>query len=428
MWTALPASARAYHLVLVLAATTSVIASLTAWSTSPVPTHQHAHALQLLLTTALMVACAGSTWYGDVLANRAAPQDVFIMLAPAFHLAALLLLPLPAALAVVATTVMTLQLRRRPALFKQVFNTSVYVLSIAVAAAAFRVAARGSHEMTHLVLSAGLAAAVFAFFDVGAFLLHMWLAFHVEPRKSGFLAINEKLSHLSYGILIATLWVISPALVVLLVPLGITLQRSVAFRPVERASVTNPKTGLYNDRAFQSLAKRELLRAVRTNEPVALLMLDLDHLRDINNTHGHLMGDKAIWQIAEVLRATLRDIDIAARFGGEEFAVLLPATSLPEAAAVAERIREQYAGTVLTAGPRRVRVSVSVGVAPADAGQALDDVVRAADKALYEAKHAGRNTVRVSPPHPGEDVVVAAVTDPPRPPGEDPGLPWNQAP
>ncbi|MGZ6791921.1 MAG: diguanylate cyclase [Mycobacteriales bacterium] len=396
MWRDLPARVRGLHGALTAAAVLAVGLSLLVWGGSPVPHVPQGTPWQVVLTLGLVLSCLGSAWYGDVLASRTEQQDVLIIIASAFHLAATLLLPLPAALVVAVATLTGLQLRHHPAPYKQVFNASVYSLSMALSAAVFRLGAGPSHAATRLIAAAVAAAVVYTVVDVGAFVAHVWLAFGVGPRRSGLVAVVENLSQTTFGILVATLWATSPPLVLLLVPIGITLQRSVAFRPVERASRTDPKTGLSNDRAFRALAERELARAARAGEPCALLMLDLDHLRDINNTHGHLVGDVAIRRIADVLRGQLRDQDLAARFGGEEFAVLLPGTALAAAVEVGERVRRRYEAEVLLDGPDPLRASVSVGVATAQEADALDDVLRSADAALYDAKRAGRNSVRAA--------------------------------
>ena len=149
-------------------------------------------------------------------------------------------------------------------------------------------------------------------------------------------------------------------------------------------------------RAFTRLADRELSRARRHGYPLTFLMLDLDHLRAINTGHGHLGGDAAIAAVADVLTQHLRDEDLAARFGGEEFAVVLPHTDLAHAAEAAERIRLSIEGRLVSFEGREVRVTVSIGVSRFCPDDSLDDLLVTADRALFEAKDDGRNLVRLA--------------------------------
>jgi diguanylate cyclase (GGDEF)-like protein len=265
------------------------------------------------------------------------------------------------------------------------------------AAAAFRVVVgdAAAADVLRFVVAAGVACAAYGTVDIALFVVYIRLAVGLRARATGLVAVTEKASQLSFGALFAGLWHGSPVLVVLLAPIAVMLQREVFFRSVERASRTDVKTGLLNARAFRAEAERDLRRAARTSQPAALLMLDLDHLREVNNRHGHLAGDVAIARVAQVLREEVRDYDLAARFGGEEFAVLLPGTTAEQAVVIAERIRRAIAATALDVGDSAITIGVSVGVADSAVnGPALDDVIAAADQALYAAKAAGRNTVR----------------------------------
>ncbi len=166
------------------------------------------------------------------------------------------------------------------------------------------------------------------------------------------------------------------------------------------ASRIEPKTGLFNMRHLNAMLETELQRAGRFNYPVSLLMIDVDHLRRINGQHGHLAGDRALLQVTKAVLAATREYDIAARFGGDEFCVLLPHTSVDGAQIVAERIRAQVerAGTELG-------LTVSVGVASVPAGGSPEELITLADRAAYRAKFSGRNTVATAPE--GDPVVEA---------------------
>lgn len=154
-------------------------------------------------------------------------------------------------------------------------------------------------------------------------------------------------------------------------------------------------TGLNNRRYFLERCEEELNRAVRSEKVMSLLMLDIDHFKKVNDTYGHKTGDQVLIQLADIMRHTLRSIDIIGRYGGEEFVVLLPETDAEAAMEIAERLRINVAETpfVLEAG-MPLKVTVSIGVSSLDAGQTnIDILINAADAALYRAKNTGRNMV-----------------------------------
>jgi diguanylate cyclase (GGDEF)-like protein len=157
-----------------------------------------------------------------------------------------------------------------------------------------------------------------------------------------------------------------------------------------RLSRTDPLTGLGNARELAERFDGECARSRRHGTPLSLLLLDLDHLKGINDRRGHTMGDVALLELAEALRSDLRRSDVAARLGGDEFALLAPATSGDAALALAERIRTRV-GAISSVG-----ATVSVGVATREAGAepcSPRDLTERADRALYRAKDGGRNRV-----------------------------------
>jgi diguanylate cyclase (GGDEF)-like protein len=167
----------------------------------------------------------------------------------------------------------------------------------------------------------------------------------------------------------------------------------------QRLARTDGLTGLTNRRKFLELVERELLRARRYNAPLALVLLDLDHFKRVNDTHGHLVGDRVLVHAAETLRQAIRDVDTAARYGGEEFAVLLPDTDLVGAQEVAERCARKLASSSVAVGAAGdVTVTASLGVATfsPESDARVEDLMRRADQALYRAKEAGRNRVMVA--------------------------------
>jgi two-component system, cell cycle response regulator len=154
-------------------------------------------------------------------------------------------------------------------------------------------------------------------------------------------------------------------------------------------------TGLLNRQGLQSQAARELARAERAGQPLAALLLDIDHFKQVNDQHGHAVGDQALAHVAALLHAALRPYDLVGRWGGEEFLLLLPNTTPAAACAIAERVRTRIAATPLViANQRMITLQASIGIAGCFAGAPdLDTLVAAADQALYAAKAAGRNRV-----------------------------------
>lgn len=154
-------------------------------------------------------------------------------------------------------------------------------------------------------------------------------------------------------------------------------------------ATTDPLTGLANRRAFDEALAREVALAERGVHPVSLVVLDVDHFKGFNDTFGHQVGDEVLRQVASAARGCCRATDLATRFGGEEFTVLLPATNLDGAIALAERIRQAVA-----VGPWSLRpVTVSAGVATLVSGEDTAGLIEAADRAMYRAKRNGRNRV-----------------------------------
>lgn len=190
------------------------------------------------------------------------------------------------------------------------------------------------------------------------------------------------------GAAIALLWNDEPiASVFAMLPL-ILIARALQIPRLEQESWTDPKTDLYNARFFWDRGD-DLVR--RGKGTTALAMLDLDYLREVNNAHGHLAGDSVITHVGRVIRGRARATDLAARFGGEEFAILMPSTTLADAAVVAERMREAIAKSAIETEGVRLNVTISIGVASGH--ETLEELIRHADRALYRAKEQGRNRV-----------------------------------
>ncbi|APX93523.1 hypothetical protein BWR19_11595 [Halomonas sp. 1513] len=170
-------------------------------------------------------------------------------------------------------------------------------------------------------------------------------------------------------------------------------------RQLRHTASTDPLTGLHNRRCFFDLAERELRRARRNATPLALFMIDIDHFKQLNDNHGHRIGDQALIAVATACQAALRDTDIIGRYGGEEFVVALPDAPLSTAIAIAERLRQQVNDLLLHAGTTPLRLSVTVGISLLYSDEtSLDNALQRADQALYAGKARGRNQVVVAPP------------------------------
>jgi diguanylate cyclase (GGDEF)-like protein/PAS domain S-box-containing protein len=163
---------------------------------------------------------------------------------------------------------------------------------------------------------------------------------------------------------------------------------------LEQLAMTDYLTNLYNRRYFMQRGTEEFKRARRNNQPLALLMMDIDHFKNVNDTYGHDAGDMALQQVAAALKSSLREIDILGRMGGEEFAVLLPNISLHEAAVLAERVRKTVAGTSVEIPGGLLTITISIGVAVlTDETSGIDNILKNADVAMYQAKSCGGNCV-----------------------------------
>jgi diguanylate cyclase (GGDEF)-like protein len=157
-------------------------------------------------------------------------------------------------------------------------------------------------------------------------------------------------------------------------------------------------TEVYNQRKFQEEATREFARAQRHDRPLALVLLDIDHFKQVNDTYGHLCGDAVLKQLAGRVSARLRPEQVFARLGGEEFGILCPETGVEGGVALAEKLRRMFEDEPFQAGATPFGVTCSFGVAGLAPGMsAFDDLVAAADAALYRAKREGRNRVQAAP-------------------------------
>jgi diguanylate cyclase (GGDEF)-like protein len=174
------------------------------------------------------------------------------------------------------------------------------------------------------------------------------------------------------------------------------LRNALLYRQSQQAALTDALTGLNNRFAFDNSLKREIGLAFRQHTPMSLIVLDIDHFKMVNDTYGHSSGDRALKSLADVVKNTLRNTDIAFRYGGEEFVLILSNTDAEAASLVAERIRIAASQVICSDGQRNFGFTVSLGVAQLNRGEHAASIFDRADHALYQAKKSGRNQTAIA--------------------------------
>jgi len=358
------------------------------------------------------VAASGDQWAAFVVfSSCAAVAQLFTVQTPRNHgfqttnvflIPAILLLPAPLVALIAVVQHIPEWLNSRKAWYVQSFNIANYTLD---SLAAYAVAQAIEHSgligsMQAREAFAGIGAALtFVLLNHVLLAVMLNLARQYSLRETelfSFDGLSTELILAGLGVGVATFWRLNPWLIPFgLAPL-VLIHRSLAVPQLQAEARVDPKTGLFNARHFAAALAEELGRGERFERPLSLIMVDLDLLRDINNSYGHLAGDAVLKGIAEVFRAELRHYDVPARFGGEEFSILLPETAPEEALEIAERIRRAVAATPfdVETSSEPIRATVSVGVAgyPKDAHDA-NELIHQADLAVYRAKLQGRNRV-----------------------------------
>ena len=225
-------------------------------------------------------------------------------------------------------------------------------------------------------------------------------------RSTGLFSVDSLSTDLvlaALGVAFASLWRWNPYLIPTAIAPLVLIHRSLSVPALQEEARVDPKTGLFNARFFASALREELSRASRLERPLSIIMADLDLLRDINNAYGHLAGDAVLKGISDVFRKQLRHYDVPARFGGEEFAILLPETPPEQALEIAERIRRAVADqrfeVETSSDPIRATVSMGIAGFPGD-GVDPNELIHQADLAVYRAKLQGRNRVLGASPEP----------------------------
>ncbi|WP_460747315.1 sensor domain-containing diguanylate cyclase [Nocardiopsis oceani] len=199
---------------------------------------------------------------------------------------------------------------------------------------------------------------------------------------------------LCVGVTVAILAQLSLFLLVIAVPPVLLLQRSLVYQQLQVAARTDPKTGLLNAPTWEQEAADEIARARSSRGRAAVLIVDIDHFKRVNDSHGHLFGDQVLLGVATTIAQQLRQSDLLGRFGGEEFVVLLPGADTTEAWQAAERLRSQVGRMEIAVDDVPVSITISIGVAVVGYhGNDLVELLTAADLALYRAKETGRDRV-----------------------------------
>lgn len=176
---------------------------------------------------------------------------------------------------------------------------------------------------------------------------------------------------------------------------AIALENTRLYEEIQQIAIRDALTGLYNRRGLFEVAEREIDRALRYQRPLSLCLLDIDHFKQVNDTYGHLVGDEVLVKLAQILNHNIRTIDVAGRYGGEEFILLAVENDIESAGKLAERLCKFIAGRPMAGSVQGVTITVSIGVVQmSDSLSDLPTLIQAADQALYLAKHSGRNQVR----------------------------------
>jgi diguanylate cyclase (GGDEF)-like protein len=319
--------------------------------------------------------------------------------------AALLLPPLYALVIPLPRAVLNEWRIRRTLLHRRAYSTAAYGLAYAAASAVFRsavpvlrgVGGSGGYAPAWITLAAGCGLVSMA---VQACLILPPVKATAAPGTRlrslvlGREAVCNQVTELCLAVLTAFAAAHSALALVVALPLVIVLQRSLRHASLAAAARTDAKTGLLNAGAWQREAAVEVTRA-RAQDPLVVAIADIDHFKAVNDTHGHLAGDAVLAAVSAAMRDLLRDCDLCGRFGGEEFALLLPRTTAAQALEITERIRQGISQLAVPRdGSAAIQVTISIGVAmPTQACRTLDDLLAAADHALYQAKRSGRDRV-----------------------------------
>ena len=286
----------------------------------------------------------------------------------------------------------------KPPWYIQLFNMSCYSFTAQIAIWTYTaINPTGIQTSWQTILGISLGMAGFTLVNHLVIGIVVWLARGENFKQSGIFDLVPlliDLTMLTVGASLALVWAYNPyALLIFLVP-AYPLYLALKIPALERQTEIDQKSGLYNHQYFMTQFQSELQRANRYDRPLSVIIADLDLLRNINNTYGHLAGDEVLKGVADILRQTVRDYDIVARFGGEEFAILLPETEIEKALERAEHLRKavQSAQFVVPTSVEPIKATMSFGVSQRENfEQSKDEILHNADSALYRSKLSGRN-------------------------------------
>lgn len=323
-----------------------------------------------------------------------------------FFLAGAVLLPPPLAALLVVIAHLPEWVRQRYPWYIQTFNIANYACATVGACLIVHAVLGSGREfggrIGQLAVVGAAAAVVFVFVNHSLLAQMLRLARGKSYSESGlftFSSLSTELVLALLGVGAAVVWVLAPPLVPFVLAPLLVVHRSLELPSLQMAARLDSKTELFNARYFTSALASELERAKRFDRPLSIVLADLDLLREVNNTYGHLAGDAVLRGVADVLRAQLRPFDIPGRFGGEEFAVALPEAGHDDAVAIAERVRQAVEGTVFDIpGGGEVHATISLGVATFPGSDSVEELINQADLALYRSKALGRNRVSGAAP------------------------------
>jgi diguanylate cyclase (GGDEF)-like protein len=361
------------------------------------------HPADLALLAALLACGAASV---EATRTAAEPQGTLVRdMLTTWYLAVAVLLPPVYVFAAPVPLVALKQWRvQRGIVYRRVFSAAATGLSYGAASIAYHSLpavfagvrpGAPAHAASWLVAVAACGAAGWA-----ANILFILAAIHLSDPGASLRqlawsreAATTDVVEVGVGILVTLAIAVSALSLLLALPVVLLERRFVMHTQLVSASRIDAKTGLLNAAAWHGEGRAELSRAARTRASLAVAMIDIDHFKAVNDTYGHQAGDAVLATVAAEMRDSLRGYDVPGRFGGEEFAVLLPGTTGEEACLIAERLRERLAAaTTLVGESTPVQITVSIGVTALRSASAdLDELISAADIALYRAKNAGRN-------------------------------------
>jgi diguanylate cyclase (GGDEF)-like protein len=342
--------------------------------------------LSLLASLALILKVEGST-------NRSHYTFSFLVYGFTFTVCGI-----PETIVVIIVSNLAEWIWNRPPWYIQLFNACCYITVVQAAGLVY-----DWINPAHLLASWQPVVAIATSMAIFNLLNHLmvgivvWLARGENFRRSGvfdFFPLILDLTLLYFGASLAFVWDYNKfALVMFLVPIYM-IYSTLKVPALERKTEIDVKTGLFNHGYFKQQVASELSRANRFDRPLTIIMADLDLLRNINNTYGHLAGDEVLIGVAKILKESIREYDVAARFGGEEFAILLPETTIQQAYERVESIRETIERIEFTIPTidSPIRATMSFGIACREnLSQSTDEIIHNADAALYHSKLSGRN-------------------------------------